>query len=58
MDRILMLQLESVGCAAEVFLNGMPVAALGLTGGRVSLAVHEYTLTDDAEYIKPKKRVY
>ncbi len=21
-------------------------------------AVHEYTLTDDVEYIKPKKRVY
>ena len=51
MDRILMLQLESVGCAAEVFLNGMPVAALGLTGGRVSLAVHEYTLTGKNELV-------
>ena len=30
-------------------------------GGAVKLdyrPVHEYTLTDDVEYIKPKKRVY
>ncbi len=33
----------------------------GGTGGRVKIdyrAVHEYTLTDEVEYIKPKKRVY
>lgn len=33
----------------------------GGTGGAVSIdyrPVHEYTLTDDVEYIKPKKRVY
>ena len=33
----------------------------GGKGGAVRLdyrPVHEYTLTDDAEYIKPKKRVY
>ncbi len=33
----------------------------GGTGGTVKLdyrPVHEYTLTDDVEYIKPKKRVY
>ena len=33
----------------------------GGNGGAVKLAyrpVHEYTLTDDIEYIKPKKRVY
>ena len=33
----------------------------GGSGGAVRLAyrpVHEYTLTDDIEYIKPKKRVY
>jgi succinate dehydrogenase / fumarate reductase flavoprotein subunit len=33
----------------------------GGNGGAVRLAyrpVHEYTLTDDIEYIKPKKRVY
>jgi len=44
MDRLLVLDLESAGCAAEVALNGMPVAALGTTGGRAVLAVHEYTL--------------
>ena len=33
----------------------------GGKGGDVRIAyrpVHEYTLTDDVEYIKPKKRVY
>ena len=33
----------------------------GGKGGGVKIdyrPVHEYTLTDDAEYIKPKKRVY
>ncbi|WP_267387766.1 succinate dehydrogenase flavoprotein subunit [Sphingomonas sp. GC_Shp_3] len=33
----------------------------GGTGGKVEIGyrpVHDYTLTDDAEYIKPKKRVY
>jgi len=33
----------------------------GGTGGKVTLderPVHDYTLTDDIEYIKPKKRVY
>ncbi|MDH7975107.1 succinate dehydrogenase flavoprotein subunit [Sphingomonas sp. AR_OL41] len=33
----------------------------GGTGGKVELGtrpVHDYTLTDEAEYIKPKKRVY
>jgi hypothetical protein len=45
MERLLMLQLESGGCAAEAQLNGLPVAALGAGGGRVALAVHEYTLT-------------
>jgi len=44
MDRLLVLDLESGGCAAEVAINGMPVAALGITGGRAVLAVHEYTL--------------
>lgn len=44
MDRLLMLELASGGCAVEAQLNGMPVAALGPGGGSVSLAVHEYTL--------------
>jgi succinate dehydrogenase / fumarate reductase, flavoprotein subunit len=33
----------------------------GGSGGKVKLdtrAVHDYTLTDEAEYVKPKKRVY
>ncbi len=36
-------------------------AGWGGTGGKVDLGtrpVHDYTLTDEAEYIKPKKRVY
>ncbi|MEO7150835.1 MAG: hypothetical protein ABIX46_03850, partial [Burkholderiaceae bacterium] len=45
MERVLMLTLESVGCAVEARLNGMPVAALGPAGGRVAVAVHEYTLS-------------
>jgi hypothetical protein len=44
MDRLLMLELASGGCAVEVHLNGMPLAALGPGGGSTSLAVHEYTL--------------
>ena len=44
MERLLMLELSAGGCAVEVHLNGMPLAALGPTGGSVSLAVHEYTL--------------
>jgi hypothetical protein len=37
------------------------VRRLGRQGGKVTLdyrAVHDYTLTDEAEYIKPKARVY
>lgn len=45
MERLLVLQLDSAGCAAEALLNGMPVALLGPTGGRAGVAVHEYTLT-------------
>ena len=36
-------------------------AETGGVGGHVEIGyrpVHDYTLTDDAEYIKPKKRVY
>ncbi len=45
MERLLLLQLESGGCAAEAQLNGLAVAATGAVGGRVCIAVHEYTLT-------------
>ena len=44
MERLLMLELSSAGCAVEAQLNGMPVASLGPQGGVTSLAVHEYTL--------------
>lgn len=44
MDRLMVVLLESHGCAAEVQLNGMPLAALPAAGGRSCLAVHEYTL--------------
>lgn len=44
MERLLLLQLESGGCGAEVLLNGMAVASLGNAGGRTCIAVHEYTL--------------
>jgi hypothetical protein len=44
MDRLMVLCLEAAGCPVEAQLNGMPVAALGAKGGRVSLAVHEYVL--------------
>ena len=36
-------------------------AGWGGTGGKVDIGyrpVHDYTLTDDVNYIKPKKRVY
>ena len=45
MERVLMLMLEAVGCAAEARLNGMPVASLGAGGGRATVAVHEYTMS-------------
>ena len=44
MDRLMLLQLEAAGCSAEVLLNGLPVAALPVAGGRACLAVHEYVL--------------
>jgi hypothetical protein len=44
MERLLMIELASGGCAVEAQLNGMPIAAVGTGGGTVSLAVHEYTL--------------
>jgi hypothetical protein len=44
MDRLMILLLESHGCAAEAHLNGIPVAALPPAGGRSCIAVHEYTL--------------
>ena len=45
MERWLLLRLEAAGIGAEAHVNGMPVARLGAAGGRVVVAVHEYTLT-------------
>jgi hypothetical protein len=45
MERLLMLHLQSGASAAEVLLNGMPIAYVGPEGGQVCLPVHEYTLT-------------
>jgi len=45
MERLLMLHLQAGACAAEVLLNGMPIAFVGPEGGHACLAVHEYTLT-------------
>ena len=44
MERLLMLELAAGGCSVEAMLNGMPVVAIGPSGGSKSLAVHEYTL--------------
>ena len=45
MERLLMLHLQAGACAAEVLLNGMPIAYVGPEGGHACLPVHEYTLT-------------
>ena len=45
MERLLLLHAEAGNCAAEVLLNGMPLASLPMTGGSACFAVHEYTLT-------------
>lgn len=44
MERLMVIRLASRGCAAEVQLNGLPVARLGSQGGCISLPVHEYAL--------------
>ena len=52
MERLLVLRLESIGCTAEAWFNGVPVARVGgggagRPGGPPSLTmvpVHEYTL--------------
>ncbi len=44
MERLLLLRLRSVGCAAEARINDIPVARTPAGGGAVNLAVHEYLL--------------
>ena len=49
MERLLVLQLESVNVAAEALINGVPVARTG-PGLRVAtVAIHEYTLSGGNE---------
>ncbi len=47
MERVLMLRLQSQGCAAEATLNGIPLARTPAAGGTLVLPVHEYTLPGD-----------
>lgn len=42
MQRLLLLKLDAVYCAAEAWLNGVPLLRLGAGGGSAVLAVHEY----------------
>lgn len=43
-DRLMLVQLESAGTAAEVSLNGLPVLSVPAAGGRACVAVHEYVV--------------
>lgn len=45
MERLLLLRLRAIGCAAEVRLNDIPVARTPATGGSLSVPVHEYLLS-------------
>ena len=45
MERWLLLRLDAAGVAAEALVNGVPVARVGASGGRVVVAVHEYTVS-------------
>lgn len=47
MERLLLLRLRSVGCAAEAWINGVPVLRTPAAGGALSLPVHEYLLEGD-----------
>ena len=44
MERLLLLRLQSTGCAAEARVNDIPVARTPAGGGLVILPVHEYLL--------------
>jgi hypothetical protein len=47
MERVLMMLGRASGCSAEVWINDIPVAAMGATVGDVSLPIHEYILAGD-----------
>ena len=44
MERLLVLRLESVGVAAEAWLNGVPLARTGAGQRAMTVPVHEFTL--------------
>lgn len=44
MERLLVMRLEAVGCAAEAWLNGLPLLRVGPSARVLSLPVHEFTL--------------
>jgi hypothetical protein len=43
-DRLLVLRLDAVDCAAEAFLNGVPIARADAARTRAIVPVHEYTV--------------
>jgi hypothetical protein len=47
MERLLVVQLEALGCDAEAWLNGFPVARVDAARPRSSVPVHEYTLAGE-----------
>ena len=51
MERLLLLRLRSVGCAAEVRLNDIGVARTPAAGGALALPVHEYLLEGPNEIV-------
>jgi hypothetical protein len=47
MDRLLVARLESCGCAAEVLLNGVPIARVSPAQPLALLPVHEFVMAGD-----------
>ena len=47
MERLLLLRLASVGCAAEARLNDFSLGRTPAAGGVLTLSVHEYVLEGD-----------
>jgi len=44
MDRLLTLKLDAIGCEAEAWLNGVPLARAHAARPRALVPIHEYTL--------------
>ncbi|HET9646589.1 MAG TPA: hypothetical protein VFP68_25230 [Burkholderiaceae bacterium] len=47
MERLLMLRLQSMGCAAQAWLNDIPMIRTPHAGGALVVPVHEYVLEGD-----------